>query len=173
MNLPKFEYQEWFRLVDKATWATKGEWHKEADRVQWLHEASGYPCVITRNPNSGGWCGYVGIPESNKAYESDYDNVDDLLEEDVYVEAHGGLTFASDRIYEQDEQVFGDVQLWWFGFDCAHVGDISPELDAMLRGVGHEPIRFSEDVYRTQEYVIAETNSLAEQLAKFEKEIES
>lgn len=47
--------------------------------------------------------GYVKIPEDHPWHGKDYDDID--------VEVHGGLTFAS----------YG-----WIGFDCLHCGDYWP-----------------------------------------------
>lgn len=52
-------------------------------------------------------------------------------------------------------------KVWWFGFDCAHAGDISPKYDSDSR------LRFRDfgDVYRDREYVAGEVANLARQLA--------
>lgn len=76
---------------------------------------------------------------------------------DVVMDVHGGLTYS-----EQDEN---DPNLWWFGFDCAHAGDLT------MTHIKHD---FTEGEFRSLEYVIEECESLAEQLitkVKFQKEI--
>jgi hypothetical protein len=50
--------------------------------------------------------------------------------------------------------------VWWFGFDCAHLGDLAP---GMLRA-GFDG--FQGDVYRDVNYVAREVTSLAAQLAE-------
>lgn len=48
--------------------------------------------------------------------------------------------------------------VWWFGFDCAHLGDYSPKCERRSYS--------GDDVYRTLEYVTEQVTSLAAQLAK-------
>ena len=51
--------------------------------------------------------------------------------------------------------------VWWFGFDCSHAGDLSPEMGSL--GLG----RFGRDeVYRDIAYVTAQCASLAEKLKR-------
>ena len=72
-----------------------------------------YTCVVVRQV-FGHLCGYVSVPYWHKAYECDYE----LLEDDI--ECHGGLTYSSHNL-------MGIEYLsWWIGFDCAH-GDDTPE----------------------------------------------
>ena len=70
---------------DKSSWGD-GPWQSEPDKIQWLDEATGLPCLIVRGP-VGALCGYVGVPEGHPHFEQKYDDVD--------VRVHGGLTFAS------------------------------------------------------------------------------
>ncbi len=90
---------------------------------------------------------------------------------DLALDVHGGITFSdeyresdsgdpSTGIYylpEEDEE----VDIWWFGFDCAHAGDLSPGM------MYHMPafLGLEEGVYRTVEYVQKEIQGLAKQLA--------
>lgn len=46
--------------------------------------------------------------------------------------------------------------VWWFGFDCAHSGDLSPLRE-------YEPL-FNDGAYRDIDYVTGEVQSLAKQL---------
>lgn len=50
--------------------------------------------------------------------------------------------------------------VWWFGFDCAHSGDVSPGMSREYR------MNIPGDTYRNVAYVREECRSLAEQLAK-------
>ena len=66
--------------------------------------------------------------------------------------------------------------VWWFGFDCGHVGDFSPEMDdpesdhnqkmdALYPDWNARHAAYSANkVYRDIDYVKAETERLAEQL---------
>lgn len=135
---------------DKFRWPA-GPWDDEPDRVDWIHE--GLACMLIRNP-IGAWCGYVGVPREHPAYDQSYWDVD--------VDVHGGLTY-SDRCaghicHVPQEGMPDDV--FWFGFDCAHSGDVVPGL-VMHRGFfpGFEP------TYKNVGWAKAETERLAEQLA--------
>lgn len=168
------------RHIDKSTWGD-GPWQDEPDKVQWTDEATGLPCLAVRTPWSGNWCGYVGVAEGHPAFGQGYDEADRLADpdDDGYrgLRVHGGLTFA-DFCQEGEEetgichvpQPGQPERVWWFGFDCAHSGDISPASDARTRSYGLKPLRFGgtngwpEDKYRTLEYVQAECADLARQL---------
>lgn len=91
-------------------------------------------------------CGYVAVPEGHPAYGLDYDA--ELLRE---INVHGGLTYSWSG--GKDAKYPGPGEnLWWFGFDCAHLGDqIS----------GRE---YPGDVLRSQLYVKNECEDLARQL---------
>lgn len=52
-----------------------------------------------------------------------------------------------------------DDNVWWFGFDCAHLGDLTPKYNA--RGA----YRDHSDTYKDIAYVTNEVASLAAQLA--------
>lgn len=147
-------------VVDKSNWPP-GPWKDEPDKVQWRDEATGLPCLIVRGP-VGSWCGYVGVGRSHPYHGLGYN---DLYEKDMDVSVHGGLTFANGcshgdnpgqsicHIVEPGE----DDNIHWFGFDCAHGGDLSPS-----------PTMYSyttRAVYRDMAYVEAEVARLAKQLA--------
>lgn len=113
-----------YRTVDKSTWPD-GPWKQEPDKVQFTDAATGYPCLIVRGP-VGALCGYVGVPDSHPWHGRHYS--------DVNAYAHGGLTF-SDRCAHGDDPSRGICHIpqpgesdnvWWFGFDCAHYGDLCP-----------------------------------------------
>lgn len=54
-------------------------------------------------------------------------------------------------------------RVWWFGFDCAHLGDVSPAFDA-LSGAR----RYGDETYRDRAFVEAEIAYLARQLVAVE-----
>jgi len=131
--------------VDKSEWPS-GVWHTEPDEHHWEH--AGFKCMVLR-PRLGHLCGYIGVEEGHPLYGVSYD--------DVYkqhgVRVHGGLTFSDQ--YEW----LGNT--WWIGFDCAHLGDLSP---------GCKPYgSFDGDKYRDFGWVITETERLAEQLQETNK----
>jgi len=156
--------------IDKSTWGD-GPWQTEPDRVEWTH--AGLPCLALRN-HHGNWCGYAAVPPGHPRHGHDYDDGD------VDVSVHGGLTYASACGFDcchcgdfspgmsEPPDVVGFTGL-------RHVADVSV---ARLNRSGFpwsgKPYdhahavaanRFDVDVYRTLDYVQAETNNLADQLA--------
>lgn len=159
--------------MDKSKWP-QGPWTDEPDEETFEH--AGLACRIIRHSRSGHLCGYVRVPEDHPLYGKGYsDVVPDSIREsaqaalhsplgkrgiisaftcdpeapriDILFDVHGSLTF-SDELH--------GVEGHWFGFDCAHAGDLQP---------GYK-YSFEDDCeYRDIEYVRAECRSLAEQLA--------
>lgn len=159
--------QREYRTYDKSDWGP-GPWQDEPDKIQFTDRVTGFPCLIVRN-HGGALCGYVGVPEEHKAYHKHYD--DELLRS---IRVHGGLTFSApctkngseDRSICHIPSPGESDNIWWLGFDCAHSGDVSPAMDARLRQLGHDPIRFeiAGDKYRTVNYVKRHIAKLALQL---------
>lgn len=151
-----------YTTIDKSAWS-RGPWDNEADKEQFVDEATGLPCLIVRN-RGGALCGYVGVPGGHPAFGKNYDDV--TQDGGGYIDVHGGLTFSDFCQPNQDESkgichVPGDGepdQVWWLGFDCAHCDDVSPGYDFRLPS-------FGEATYKTVDYVKAEIRKLAEQLA--------
>ena len=93
---------------------------------------------------------------------------------DMLLDAHGGITFSDFCHPAKDEShgichvAPGQDKIWWFGFDCSHAGDVSPAMDACIKGLGipEMPSLSLEgyDTYRNMDYVTAEVASLAKQL---------
>lgn len=131
-----------------------GPWNKEPDFSMFHH--LGLPCLVLRGPHSiGHLCGYVGIPAGHPVHGKNYN--------DFEIEVHYGLTFGGNCPPPTVENpVEGSEGYWWFGFDCAHAGDLTP-CDA-LDGKYLEMQKQGGAVYRDFEYVKAEVKSLAEQL---------
>lgn len=73
--------------------------------------------------NLGHRCGYVGIPKGHKLYEVYYD--------DIPVDCHGGLT------YSDFDDILGQEDLWWIGFDCAHLND-GVDVESLVKYYGTE-----------------------------------
>lgn len=171
-----------YRSIDKGDWGD-GPWQQEPDKVQWIDEATGLPCLAVRNSDMGHWCGYVGVPEGHPAYGLDYSAADTLVEEgedgDGGLSVHGGLTFAG-PCQEGDEATSichvpapgQPDKVWWLGFDCAHSWDIRPGHDALMARLGLPLLRMPppptsrlpREVYRTLGYVQDECARLARQL---------
>ena len=141
--------------VPKSEWKD-GPWKNEPDKAHWIDENTGLDCLIVRGP-SGALCGYVGVPEDHKYYEVDY--------QEVPVDIHGGLTFSNKcaNVEDTTKHVCHPIEdaanhpVWWLGFDCAHLYDITPNRDEYF-------IEY-EATYKTFNYVKMETEYLARQLA--------
>ena len=157
--MKKIEY----RYIDKSKWITDpiDEFLSEPDKVQYMDEETGMPCLIVRGP-SGALCGYVGVPESHPLFGKDYDELYNYEnEKGVSIDVHGGLTFA-DKCHPREGGLGichapdkGESDnVWWFGFDCAHCGDLVPAYDSIHRG----------GIYRTIAYVENQIKYLARQL---------
>lgn len=114
------------------------EWENEPNKLDF--ESNGFQCRIRRIDHSGHLCGYVGIDKNHRLYGIDY-----MSEEIPRIDVHGGITFSAK---------FKNSDLWWFGFDCAHLGDFCPK----------QYFRSDEDIYRNIGYVKNETENLADQL---------
>lgn len=87
-------------------------------------------------------------------------------------DVHGGLTYSGECPCgwyvvspRSGAMVWPDNDGWWFGFACAHAGDMSPERDNREAGAGWPYGRSYDDTYRTVYYVEHECRRLAEQLA--------
>ncbi len=116
------------------------EWEQEPDELDW--QDGGYKCAIRRVREIGHLCGYVGIPLDHELAGIHYDAM-------LNVDVHGGLT------YSREGEGSLDSGYWWFGFDCAHHGDFSPETAALL-GRDCRP----DETYRNVEFVKHEIKGL-------------
>ncbi len=149
----------------------EGPWNDEDDHAVWVDEVTGLDCMINRGP-SGALCGYVGVGPDHPAHGKNYDDVD--------VDVHGGLTYS--------EACQGEIchvpepgrehDIWWFGFDCCHFGDVAPKMDADLREM-HARIPempsplgdygpFGRSTYKDWDYVVVQVHLLAEQLKEMQ-----
>jgi len=143
----------------KSEWGP-GPWQDEPDRIEWRH-ASGLPCLIVRN-HMGSLCGYVGVPPEHPFYRQHYDSP---VTENIH--AHGGLTYSDlcQGLICHKPEPGEERDIWWFGFDCGHYQDVSPGLNATLAAIG-SGLRFAAgETYRPIDYVRAEVDELAEQVA--------
>jgi hypothetical protein len=84
-------------------------------------------------------------------------------------QVHGGVNYAHDNVPGREPD-----GRWWFGFDCGHAGDYAPGadyriMDEMIDSMPEEARGFLRRravlrVYRDQQYVVGECQSLAAQL---------
>jgi len=127
-----------------------GPWDEEPDRHYW--ENNGLVCLAVRSEGMGNWCGYVAVPAEHPYYGMDYHTVNLKLANPP----HRGLTYSSKCHGEvcHAPQGWEPDDVWWLGFDCAHVGDTTPSMKHYeLYGV-----------YRSLEYLCGEINKLATEL---------
>ena len=131
--------------------------------VEKRFEYRGYPCVVIFQ-TIGHRCGYVGLPKNSKYYEVGYDEID--------IDCHGGLTYASDRLYEQN-----DTDIWWIGFDCAHCDD-SKDYESLYKYYTDDRSRemfnfwkeldqkypINDITVKDLDYVVKECESIVDQL---------
>ena len=148
--------QSWYTDI-KTDWP-RGPWDDEPDKIQWIDDITGLPCLIHRN-RMGALCGYVGVPEDHPVYKKHYD--------EHHFTVHGGLTYG-DLCAEGDDPSIGICHIpepgepdnvYWLGFDCGHLGDLSPNFENIVY-----PGEFPKDVYRDVGYVKQECTQLAVQL---------
>lgn len=162
-----------YHFIDKVGWGD-GPWQLEPDKLQFVDDTTGLDCLIVRGP-SNALCGYVGVPESHPWFGVGYHECLQECDPEMYcfdhspealISVHGGLTY-SDFCQEGMEEtgichipfVGRPGRVWWFGFDCAHSGDL-------IVGKGYP----SYGEYRDLDYVRRECAQLAQQLADVGKE---
>lgn len=147
--------------VDKSEWPA-GPWHDEPDRIEWEH--AGRPCLMVRHPRSGHWCGYAAVDPGHPLHGQDYNDVPYEDADGNSIHPHGGLTYASEcsgHICHVPKPGQPDA-VFWFGFDCAHSGDVSPGHLKWEHENGFDHRAY--ETYKEVPYVKAETERLAEQL---------
>lgn len=104
------------------------------------------------------------------------EEIGDEIPVGLALDVHGGITFSEGALADgrtwngkrcEEFVSTGDDKIWWFGFDCGHSGDLVPELILNEKFKEMRNIFNQHETYRDKEYVLAETKSLAEQIAKF------
>ncbi len=147
----------------------------------WYTKAGLRACCLFVNDSHR--CGYIAVDEEHPLYEVKYSQSVECLKAayekclhepmgkkgiiamfcaagdpeeerwtpELVFSVHGGLTFSKGN----GKYPIPGNGLWWFGFDCAHLGDgtTNPRLQMFYDG----PVR-------DLEYVVGECESLAEQL---------
>ena len=143
--------------LSKESWGP-GPWHDEPDRLEF--EAHGFSCLITRHAVMGNLCGYVAMPPGHPWHGKHYNDID--------ASVHGGLTYANAcqgpvcHVPKPDEP--DDV--WWLGFDMAHVYDLIPAAAGGELGEIMKRLRAGDpSTYRDIAYARAECEGLAQQAA--------
>ena len=173
----------WWDYCDKTRWrAGHGVWDDEADKIQFVDATTGFDCLIVRVPHTGSLCGYVGVSEAHPLFGKEYDfcpiSCGALYCEhcpDHVLNAPGGITF-SNFCQEHDNglpevchvaQTGRPERAYWFGFDCAHAGDLMPAIGRI-----HEGDRY-KDVYRDANKVHVGCANLAVELQNYERTVKA
>lgn len=113
---------------------------------EWTTRAGLKAVVIAKD--MGHRCGYVGVSKDHPWHGKDYHDID--------LDVHGGVTYAGMR-----------DDLWWFGYDCAHLGDAAdPELmsDEYKKVLLGRWLNFEGDTIKTLDFCVNECESMAAQL---------
>lgn len=149
---------------------------------------SGLRAVVLMT-DMGHRCGYVGIGTDHPLFRVKYDeqhrllkmnmerttdkmspvqvmcaaakSEDELNTPEYVFEVHGGITFSSDGSGEYPVA----SNLWWYGYDCAHAGDL-PTPDSFMGRTYANTGLDRDGVHRTLDFCIDECESLATQLAE-------
>ncbi len=154
-------------------------WDKEEVPVRWQYR--GWDCHVLRQRSLGHLCGYVRLPETHILHGVGYDSevpaklqmaMEEVLKGPIgsrsvldtfflamggkpragmLIDVHGSVTFAGQR----------DDGFWW-GFDCGHAGDFSPETYRRY-GWGEG------EVYRDLPFVRAQCESMVNQLIQLQE----
>ena len=142
---------------DKSEWED-GAWQTEPDKIQYMDEEFGFPCLILRN-QLGALCGYVGVPSTHKAFEQDYNDaggvIDDVADQ-MYRGSKAGQsnqdilkgmsTSNQERVIE-----IGNVarkgarkdswNSFWSGKEWARTPKSQADLDAMSKGKRNQRVQ--------------------------------
>jgi hypothetical protein len=176
----------YFSVIDKHNWGD-GPWKFEPDKVSWTDPLTDLPCLIVRGP-LGALCGYVGVEpghplhgvhdnESAKIFDCDGDcgeDGHDACTVDGNLTAHGGVNFSSGCAHGDEASSICHIpepgrsdDVWWFGLDCAHSGDVTPKVNALLKSLSVDFLRPTPrrgEIYRDLAYVKDQVEELALQL---------
>lgn len=84
----------------------------------------------------------------------------DRISMDILFDVHGSVTFTGK---------LNDINGWWIGFDCAHVGDKKDKsiMDKEVLAIEEKYPEYGDGVVRTKEYVESECKSLIDQIIKW------
>lgn len=140
---------------------TTNPWETEPTELRF--EAHGLTCFAFREHSRAAWRGYVGVPTSSPLYgvsksdvipypdtwknqPVDLEKVDILqlfmtaCDPDAVPAAHAPLSmvFTSHKGLSFSGHIDGFADLWFFGFDCAHAGDLVPEFEEIHALVAQE-----------------------------------
>jgi len=162
-----------WNICPRSEWK-RGLWDHEPDLLVFRYRGRK---IAIRRGGGGCWCGYVTVGPKHKDHGAHYGGLY------MAIDVHGGLTFAGKphftmlehldskmtprkrkkRIRKKIEKRYGfrkirslaveEKGLWWFGFDCGHSCDLSPD----------QRYSYGDGIYRDVEYALKEAMHLADQ----------
>jgi hypothetical protein len=103
-------------------------------------------------------CGYVGVPTSHPYFGKPYDYPSVISERSIDYACEADGLFSHVPSWKDGPQ-YPRERIWYFGFDCSQVGDLTPRFADFMVGA----------IYRDFTYVTEHVTRLAEQLAKVEE----
>lgn len=138
--------------------------------------------AVGRRNQMKAWCGYVGVTEGHPLFGKGYNDRipvsdrgaiqlpdspiavlceamhedDGCVSLDVLFDVHGGITYAGHNWPCADG-------LWYFGFDCCHYNDLTPQQSVSSLVGGYR----GEGTYRNISYVKEQCKILAAALKEF------
>ena len=113
---------------------------------EWTTRAGLKAAVIAHD--MGHRCGYVGVTKDHPWHGKDCNEAN--------LDVHGGVTYAGAR-----------DGLWWFGYDCAQLGDAAdPDLmsDEYKNVVWSRVLTIGGETIKTLDFCVNECESMATQL---------
>lgn len=169
-----------------------GPWDLEADKVAWVDAETGLGCIMLRQTD-GTVSGYVGVPSAHPLFGFALDAVPVDIASSVHGHLTYARECEVNRFERQPHgkpreerytvchvtrvrlvQDYREVQttadefrhedLWWFGFDTNHAGDLVPK--------GYGSRRRKGDVYRDQGFVYGHCAALARRLRDVTNRVE-
>lgn len=128
------------------------EWLDEPNKLEWQHE--GYECVITRDPEYGNLCGWVGLKSGHPWYGKE------TGDREIYdIDVHGQIAWADSTYPIPGKFIKGPM--WWLGFHGAAGRDYRPFYksnwpDGVYRNMAFMRAECEKLVRRCQDAVIKE-----------------
>lgn len=108
---------------------------------------SNHTFIVYQHPISGHLNGYVLLnPE---------DHIEDILD----IECHGGITFEGDLA-----EIIPVQPGNWIGFDCNHLGDMTPFLNEHFAARGYEFGVDYNEIWRDPDFVEENCKQIIDQL---------
>lgn len=118
----------------------------------YFKEYKGYTFVVYQHQSSGHLNGYVELKPIDEEF-LDKNQINNL-------DCHGGITYQGTL-----DWIFKTPKSTYIGFDCNHLGDKSPFIDAMLP----DWVVNEDDVWRDEAYVEENCKSIIDQLIELQK----